>query len=284
MHELPVLFFISILSQVTFTITLTVLAWRSRHWHRMIWLVSACCLPLLLNGALSVFEQTYTERTALRWSAVGAMTVMLFSFLVLYLASRNRPMARESYFDRLTGLHNRTAMKLIAAREVAAAKSAQAPLALLLIEIDNFTQFQSALGEAVCDRALRAVSGILQTVGSAQDRVARLRSEEFGVLLPGKSTIEVNNIAERLRNTIQSLQFQVEDQNILLTVSIGVGFLREGEANWAQMLSRADVALMCGKRSGSNRVVMDIAPVEHIATARHDQISAADRRALPQIA
>jgi diguanylate cyclase (GGDEF)-like protein len=208
---------------------------------------------------------------------------MLLSLLALYTASKNRPMEKESYFDRLTGLHNRTAMKLIAAREVAAARGEEAPLALLLIEIDNFTPLRSALGDQVCDRVLRAVSGILQTVGSAQDRVARLRAEEFGVLLPGSSTLEVNKTAESLRAAIQSLQFQADGQTISPTVSIGVGFLRKGETSWAQMLSRADVALMCGKRSGRNRVVMDIAPVENLSMSHHEQLSA-DRRALAQIA
>jgi len=164
------------------------------------------------------------------------------------------------------GLLSRAGLAKIAQREMDRAQENNSPLALMLVEIDHFDRLRSVWGETAGVRILDAVGSALTNMCGVASAVARLRSQEFAVLLPGRSEQELSEFAERLRS--RTPEMIVNEDGTPVTVSVGIGMFYPGESNWTQMLSRADVALFCAKTSGFNRVVMDAGAARHSAERR----------------
>jgi len=164
------------------------------------------------------------------------------------------------------GLLDRTGLAKIAQREMDRAERQGEPLALMLVEVGNLDHIRSILGPAAGDVALSAVAEELTKMCGIACAVARLRSQEFAVLLPGRSTEELNELAEGVDRRIQGLA--LTEDGVGLKVSVGVGMFYPGENSWAQMLCRADMALFCAKDGGENRVAMDTGAAKNIEERR----------------
>jgi diguanylate cyclase (GGDEF)-like protein len=183
-------------------------------------------------------------------------TLLLFSFVGMFVAESKRRLHDETRIDSLTGLRNRRALEEIALHEIGVSLNTGRSLAMLMMDIDHFKRLNDTWGHSLGDRALRAIGGILLTVTGADDLVMRMGGEEFAVLLPGYDMNSAARVAERLRATVEGLRLNENDEIATFTVSIGVGVWRDGERGWTDMLRRADVALYRAKREGRNRVVM----------------------------
>jgi diguanylate cyclase (GGDEF)-like protein len=191
-----------------------------------------------------------------REATVVAVTMLSFSFIALFVGETNRRLHEETRIDALTGLRNRRAMEEAAAREVAMARQNGTSLALLMMDLDRFKDLNDTWGHSLGDRALRTLGSVLQAATGARDFVARMGGEEFAVLLPGRDLDEAAAIAERLRATVGAMRVNEGSQKAVVTVSIGVSVLREGEESWSEMLCRADDALYRAKNAGRDRVMV----------------------------
>ena len=227
------------------------------------------CALLLASLLLIMIVRMAANRPIERWAAAGkeswltiysreatmiGVTLLSFSFIVLFVKETDRRLQEETRTDSLTGLWNRRAMEEASMREVGLAIQNSAPLALLMMDLDCFKDLNDTFGHALGDRALRAVGSVLLTATGSQDQTARMGGEEFAVLLPGRSLEEAAEVAERLRVTIGDLRLHETEYSAAVTVSIGVCVLRDGEYGWTEMLCRADDALYRAKRQGRNRV------------------------------
>jgi len=227
------------------------------------------CALLLASLLLIMIVRMAANRPIERWAAAGkeswltiysreatmiGVTLLSFSFIVLFVKETDRRLQEETRTDSLTGLWNRRAMEEASMREVGLAIQNSAPLALLMMDLDCFKDLNDTFGHALGDRALRAVGSVLLTATGSQDQTARMGGEEFAVLLPGRSLEEAAEVAERLRVTIGDLRLHETEYSASVTVSIGVSVLRDGEYGWTEMLCRADDALYRAKRQGRNRV------------------------------
>jgi diguanylate cyclase (GGDEF)-like protein len=170
------------------------------------------------------------------------------------------------------GLLGRSGLAKIAQREMDRAEREGEPLALMLVEIDHFDRLRSTCGAPAGDRVMDAVAVALTNMCGIASAVARLRSAEFAVLLPGRSKQELSELAERLR--ARTPEMIVNKDGTAVTVSVGIGMFYPGETSWTQMLSRADIALFCAKNNGFNRVVMDSGSAKHTAERRARMLQA----------
>jgi diguanylate cyclase (GGDEF)-like protein len=127
-----------------------------------------------------------------------------------------------------------------------------------MLDIDLFKKVNDTYGHKVGDLVLKRLSGIVLEALREVDVAGRIGGEEFAILLPetdGKQAIEV---AERLRQLVESTPVILENGLPLkFTVSIGISSFAGKETNIDTLLNLADQALYKAKNSGRNKVVME---------------------------
>jgi diguanylate cyclase len=169
-----------------------------------------------------------------------------------------RRLSDEVSTDALTQVANRRG--LAQAFDAECARAARAgdgapPLAVGLIDIDNFKKLNDSLGHAAGDQALKALAGAVRERLRPVDHLARFGGEEFVVLLPATPPAEAQQALTRLQRSLSEALFLHDEQEVFVTFSAGVTAWRPGEALQAA-LERADEALYEAKRTGKNRTCM----------------------------
>lgn len=164
---------------------------------------------------------------------------------------------KQARLDYLTGLANRRHFMEQAERELSRTHRYQNPLAMLMLDVDDFKGVNDTHGHKVGDLVLEKLSAICRDALREFDIVGRLGGEEFAVLLPMTDGARALDIAERLRQCVARTVVPL-DQGVFLnfTVSIGVAQLAAGNGSIDSLLQQADQALYEAKRSGRNRVCM----------------------------
>jgi diguanylate cyclase len=166
-----------------------------------------------------------------------------------------RRLSEEVSTDVLTQVANRRGLAQAFETEAARADGASAPLAVGLIDIDNFKKLNDTLGHAAGDTALKSLAAAVRERLRPQDTVARFGGEEFVVLLPGLPADEAQQVLTRLQRALSASLFMHDGREVLVTFSAGVTAWRPGEA-LETALERADEALYEAKRTGKNRTCL----------------------------
>jgi diguanylate cyclase (GGDEF)-like protein len=166
------------------------------------------------------------------------------------LEEANGRLHRLSMIDALTGVPNRRRFDELLDIEWRRALRSERPMSLLMLDIDNFKQYNDQHGHQSGDDCLRAVaSGLSQALHRAGDVVARYGGEEFIVLLPDTDGFHAAQTAGMLRARIAG--------GSPVTISVGVASMRPGrDADPSALIATADEALYRAKREGRNRVVV----------------------------
>jgi len=166
-------------------------------------------------------------------------------------AERER-LAWQATHDPLTGLANRRAFE--AGLESALRDAGSEPLALILLDLDQFKIVNDTCGHLAGDRLLREVSALLQRDRRPHDLVARLGGDEFGLVLSRCTPFEGVGIAERLRRSFEQFNFAWDGRALAVTSSIGLACELGSNTTPEEALRRADVACYAAKEKGRNRV------------------------------
>jgi diguanylate cyclase (GGDEF)-like protein len=165
------------------------------------------------------------------------------------LETANRKLSELATEDSLTGVANRRALELAMEREWQRCGELQVPLALVMVDVDHFKQFNDRHGHLEGDQQLRRVAAELKhEVHPVRELLARFGGEEFALVLPGLHLDEAMARGERLRQ-----RFTRGDSP--LTISLGVASVVPHPGSVpSELLRRADTALYRAKRKGRNRV------------------------------
>ena len=155
--------------------------------------------------------------------------------------------------DQLTNVLNRRGLEEAFLVEEARAVRAGMPLAVALLDVDNFKQLNDKLGHVAGDGALKHLAGILRDAVRPSDVVARYGGEEFVLLLPDTGIEEAVNVMARVQRTLTRRFFLYQNERVLITFSAGVAMLAAGEDR-ETVIARADGAMYQAKQSGKNRV------------------------------
>jgi diguanylate cyclase (GGDEF)-like protein len=155
--------------------------------------------------------------------------------------------------DGMTGLFNRRHFDALAAAEWERSRRYRRPLSVLMVDIDSFKSINDRFGHHVGDRVIVQIANACRDHRRQSDLVARLGGEEFALLLPETDLEAAVIVAERLRDVISRHVLALPDDNIAVTVSIGVS-TASVENTLGDMLNEADGALYEAKGSGRNRV------------------------------
>lgn len=162
----------------------------------------------------------------------------------------------QSSTDFLTTLPNRRAFFEAAEAELARARRHGYGLVLLLLDVDHFKRINDTRGHAAGDRALVALTEVLQHSVRQGDIAARLGGEEFVVLLSHCEREDGLRFAERLRETVSATLVDMGEgqEPLRITVSIGLADVRSHVVGLDQLLSRADRAMYRAKNAGRDRI------------------------------
>jgi diguanylate cyclase len=171
---------------------------------------------------------------------------------VQQLEGELRRLSDEVQTDALTQVANRRGLEANFAVECAKLERDPAPLAVGLIDIDNFKKLNDTLGHAAGDKALQSLAAKVSADLRPGDSVARFGGEEFVVLLPNTAVEEAQTVLTRLQRALSASLFMHENREVFVTFSAGVTAFRPGEP-LQTALERADEALYEAKRTGKNR-------------------------------
>jgi diguanylate cyclase (GGDEF)-like protein len=182
--------------------------------------------------------------------AVAALALLALGAAALGNSLRRHPEADElaamAWSDGLTGLANRRRLDADLARH----DDGERPTAAIMVDIDHFKEINDTFGHTFGDEVLREVGEALAKQVRYDDIVYRYGGEEFCVLLPGASTADANDVADRIVSAAHGIELP-DGRHV--TVSVGVAGTSHGDISGA--VRRADLALYSAKEHGRDRAV-----------------------------
>ena len=203
------------------------------------------------------------RRGALKASATSVLEILVnqASAIVakIQLAEREKLRAESEKLramkDPLTDLYNRRAFAESLSQSIARRERQGGTLCLLMLDLDHFKKLNDTYGHPAGDAALRATAEVLRRVLRKGDVPARYGGEEFVVMLPGASEAVAQQIAERLRATLEQAAIEYAGATLKVTASVGLAVWPDNGAQADELLAAADRALYAAKAGGRNQVV-----------------------------
>ncbi|RZJ10188.1 MAG: GGDEF domain-containing protein [Rubrivivax sp.] len=171
------------------------------------------------------------------------------------LEANQRELASLARTDALTGLANQRAFDEALRREFKRAQRERGLLALAVMDLDEFKQFNQRHGNAVGDAALQRVALLLnERFKRDTDMVVRLGGEEFVALLPGLGMADAQNVLEQLRDDLRSLRLPDGEGSLTLSVGLAAASPAHPYLSAQALLQAADEALYIAKHAGRDRL------------------------------
>lgn len=169
------------------------------------------------------------------------------------------------YLDELSGLFNYRYLKIALEREMKRADRYATRLSVLFLDLDNFKLVNDTYGHLVGSTLLRELAQLLRRSVREVDVVIRYGGDEYTIILVETGPDMAQQVAERLRRTIESHIFMARDgYRIRLTASLGLATYPDDTTGLNDLLTMADKAMYAGKAAGKNCVyrVADQSPAE----------------------
>lgn len=173
--------------------------------------------------------------------------------LALARAHRLATITRLAYTDPLTGLANARGLRAALDRAAARANEEGRPLALLIIDLDDFRRYNALWGHLVGDAALQAFARAIRDATRSRDFVARVGGEEFAVLLPDSDEDDACTVAARIHEAIAGGSGGLPSP---FTASIGIGLFPNDVPDAFSLYAVADTAMTMAKKAGKNRTFL----------------------------
>jgi diguanylate cyclase (GGDEF)-like protein len=181
--------------------------------------------------------------------------------IALENARLHRIVERQARVDGLTGLANRRHLGEALEAELGRADRFGTPVALALVDLDDFKAINDRYGHPVGDTVLCEVAETLASTVREIDLAGRWGGEEFGLVLPGTDLSGAAEVAERVRRAVAARTILTADGTPLhVTASLGVAAFPDA-ASARSLVAAADAALYRAKRAGKDRVVTSAVPL-----------------------
>jgi diguanylate cyclase (GGDEF)-like protein len=215
-------------------------------------------IALLQKDKILAEEQLRSQTRTTQLVAIAGLTGLVTAFFLGYaLLSHRRHRAeliRLAERDELTGLLNRRAIVRKAVEFLSRARESKGSLIIGLIDLDHFKSINDRFGHAVGDQLLQRFAAALRTSLHSREMFGRYGGEEFLVLFPDTSLDQARQAAERLRATLREQRLRIDDQDVTVTLSLGLACYETGDVLFDQIARRADIALYVAKTQGRDRV------------------------------
>jgi diguanylate cyclase (GGDEF)-like protein len=216
-------------------------------------------IPLLVNGrtigatAVWRWEQPFNEEEAAALETLSGQIAAALENARLYQEARQ--LART---DPLTGLCNHRSMHERLDEELTRAARYKHPLAVVMLDLDNFKHFNDTYGHPAGDKILCLVAAALRAAARFTDILGRYGGDEFMLVLPETNLGGALALVERAREWLsQAPRALPESTNIPVTVSAGIAVYPNDTSVRQDLIALADQALYVSKRSGGQPVAAD---------------------------
>lgn len=217
---------------------------------------SLICTPLVLGektiGFLSVQRNEidiYDHHHLDILKALAAYTAIALENSKLFFDVKEL-----SLTDPLTGIANRRHSLEMGVQEFDKSKRYGTPLTVIIADIDYFKRINDNFGHAAGDLILKELASYFKKASRNSDILGRLGGEEFLFILSNSPLENALALAERLRKSIEELEFNFLDHKIKITVSFGVASIEKEDLAIEDTIKRADEALYLAKNAGRNTV------------------------------
>jgi diguanylate cyclase (GGDEF)-like protein len=202
-----------------------------------------------------------------RWQLAALLSSGLLLALLLFLFLRQwrhmRRIKALALTDALTGVANRRHVETAAAEAVATTRANGVPLAVLTFDLDWFKRINDGHGHAGGDQVLVRVARACEAALRQDDLLGRIGGEEFVVLLPGTPLPGAQQVAERLRASVERIDLSDIAPDLHVTISLGLSMLQPQDAGLHDVIDRADAALYRAKAAGRNRAEVEMGTDHH---------------------
>ncbi|MDM7859585.1 diguanylate cyclase [Alteromonas sp. ASW11-36] len=180
--------------------------------------------------------------------------LFIFRPIVSKVGEYAKRLQNEAFHDELSGLLNRRAYNALSEQYFANHQRYQTPLSVLIIDIDNTRLVNDKFGYGGGDAAFNLVAQEAQKCSRASDFVARIGGDELAILLPNTDLGGASQLAEKIRQRVESSVFHIADTTDSVTVSIGISAGTRLDASFKQLFRRTEQALQDAKASGGNTI------------------------------
>lgn len=155
--------------------------------------------------------------------------------------------------DSLTGVFSRRYLLERLDEEIERSGKFKYRLAFLMLDIDHFKDYNDRFGHLVGDAILKEVANVIKEGVRQIDLVGRYGGEEFSIILTETGRDQAKFIAERIRQAVEERNIRVYDENLKVTVSIGISIFPENAEEASMLIDNADKSLYQAKEKGRNR-------------------------------
>jgi diguanylate cyclase (GGDEF)-like protein len=216
-----------------------------------------CVLLSVLGVNFAMYQPREILCTVIKIESV--LSLMIPMIFIVWNMSWNQfvlqqELAKLANTDALTKILNRRALFTRGAQEYKLARKYKHDLTIILIDIDYFKKINDTYGHPVGDAILFELAQLIRCNIRKEDIFARYGGEEFAVLLRRSDTENSLKIAEHLLEKIRNHIFHINNNDITLTISIGLSQLSPEHSSIDTMISNADKALYHAKKQGRDRV------------------------------
>ncbi len=220
------------------------------------------CLPLTVQGetlgVISLIDNAVSQGKhppGLKQLAVTISETIKLSLSNLKLRDELR---KQAIHDPLTGLFNRRYLDETLPRELNRAQRINAPLCVVMLDIDGFKQFNDSFGHGPGDLLLREFASVLREYLRKSDISCRYGGDEFVLIMPDSSIDETLQRVERIRVFLKELQ-QIRNTGLkvsVITLSAGIAAMPEHGSTESELIKAADEAMYAAKQAGRDRIVV----------------------------
>jgi len=224
---------------------------------------SLICVPLSIDqrkiGVINLTDKTgdgFDENDLRLVESVASHASVALDRTDYYKMSED--LRKISITDSLTDLYNRRFFQDRISEEIERSRRHGQPVSLIMLDIDNFKQYNDTYGHLAGDEALRLTAATIKNSVRNIDRVARYGGEEFAVILPMTEITAARDIAERIRSGVAGRYFPDDAlrATVKLTASLGIASFPQHADNLFDLVGNADKALYIAKVNGKNRVAL----------------------------
>ncbi|RMD93855.1 MAG: sensor domain-containing diguanylate cyclase [Calditrichaeota bacterium] len=220
---------------------------------------SYLCIPLMdhhkkVLGVLNLFrknKESFSTEDVEIFIKIGAQIAVALEKNIMFEQTKE-----QSITDELTGIFNRRYFNQRLEREIQRSKRYEHSLALILLDIDHFKNYNDLHGHLKGDKLLRKLARILDNNLRSADILARYGGEEFVIILPEISKEQAKQVADKLRNKVENTRFEHGESQPegKVTISLGIAVFPEDARHPHKLVECADQALYLAKTSGRNRI------------------------------